>query len=317
MRQRGVTVSVVIPTYNRARLLGRAVRSVLRQGFADLEVLVVDDGSTDDTRDRVQALQSADGRVRYLRQALNAGPQAARNRGIHAARGEFVAFLDSDNEWLGGKLAEQMALFSGAAKDLGAVYCGFRRISAGGETVSECVPRHRGNIYRAALREWIADTSTLVVRREFLQRVHGFDEAIRADQEWDLCIRLSRECDFDFVVDCLSLYHEHTLPTISSDYLRNAYGYLDVVEAHRTEILQECGRGVLSQHYRSVGRLFARASRFDLARTLFLRSLRTSPAAYKSMLWLGASLLGSKGYLGMRLLKDTMEPGSVQHRAPG
>src|SRR5262245_47409787 len=93
-------VSVLVPTYNRSKLVRRAVESALAQSYRRLEVLVVDDGSSDDTR---QVIEGMDPRVRYIRQA-NAGVSAARNRGIAEARGEFVAFLDSDDEWLPWKL---------------------------------------------------------------------------------------------------------------------------------------------------------------------------------------------------------------------
>src|SRR5438874_1624069 len=98
-------VSVVIPTYNSAHYIGEAVQSVLAQTYTNFEVIVVDDGSTDDTRER---LESVAGRIRYLYQP-NGGVSKARNRGIQEARGELIAFLDGDDEWLPEKLAKQLA----------------------------------------------------------------------------------------------------------------------------------------------------------------------------------------------------------------
>src|SRR5512139_1572721 len=105
-------VSVVIPTYNCGGLVERAVHSVLSQTYSDLEVIIVDDASTDDTGDRLKALQQVDHRVRYFRYDSNRGSQAARNTGIRLSKGKFLAFLDSDNEWLPGKLQRQITLFS-------------------------------------------------------------------------------------------------------------------------------------------------------------------------------------------------------------
>src|ERR1043166_1854397 len=107
-RGAGPLVSVVLPTYNRAHTLARAVRSVLAQSHRHLEIVVVDDGSTDATVALVQKLALEDPRVRLVQQA-NRGPAAARNTGVRQARGEFVAFQDSDDEWLVEKLERQLA----------------------------------------------------------------------------------------------------------------------------------------------------------------------------------------------------------------
>lgn len=299
-KDRNALVSVVIPTYNRAELVVRAVHSVLSQTYADLEGIIVDDASIDDTRERIKTLQDIDQRVRYFRHDSNRGAQSARNTGVQAAKGEYIAFLDSDNEWLPGKLERQMALFYQKDNSPGAVYCGYWKLSAHGDLLKEHVPRHRGWIYKQALSEWLTDTSTLVVHKDILEKIHGFDERVRAYQEWDLCIRLARECAFDFVPECLSLYHEHTLPTISKDFLRDAHGYLGVVETYRQEILRECGARTLSEHYLITGRLFVRADQFDLARAYFLKSIRYDPLHFKAMIHLGVSLFGKQVYKFLR-----------------
>lgn len=107
-------VSVVIPTYNRAHVLNRAIRSVLGQTYQHFEIIVVDDGSTDNTEQVVKAI--ADDRVRYIRHETNKGTAAAaRNTGIRQACGEFIGFVDSDDEWLPGKLQKQVDKFHSAS----------------------------------------------------------------------------------------------------------------------------------------------------------------------------------------------------------
>ena len=93
------TVSVIIPTYNRAHLVGRAIKSVLNQTYRDFEIIVVDDGSTDNTKDIIKEFQKKDKRIKYIPYEKNKGGSAARNTGIKAAKGEYIAFLDSDDEW--------------------------------------------------------------------------------------------------------------------------------------------------------------------------------------------------------------------------
>jgi glycosyltransferase involved in cell wall biosynthesis len=296
-------VSVVIPTFNRAELIGRAVKSVQAQIFSDLEIIVVDDASKDNTRDIVKALQQADERIVYLCHASNQGAQAARNTGIKAAKGEYIAFLDSDNEWLDEKLQSQMVLFSQKADSPGAVYCGYDIVSPNGNILTTFRPLHCGLVYKQTLNEWLTDTSTLVVQKDILEKIHGFDENIRSYQEWDLCIRLARECEFNFVPDSLSIYHEHNLPSISKDRLRDAYGYLSVVDKYREDILRECGSRTLSAHLLNVGRLFILADRFDLTRTYFLKSVRYYPLNIKAWMNFGVSLLGKDVYKFLRRQK--------------
>lgn len=228
------------------------------------------------------------------------GAQAARNDGMHAAQGQYLAFLDSDNEWLPRKLERQMALFSEKANSPGVVYCGYSKVSAAGDALAEYVPHDRGMLYGRALADWLTDTSTIVVRKALLERIHGFNDKVRAYHEWDLCIRLARECAFDFVPECLTLYYEHDLPSISKDYLRDAYGYLDVVDTYREEIVRECGNSTLSEHYLKAGRLFVHAGRFDLARAYFAKSIRYYPLKSKAMMHFGASLLGKDFYGALR-----------------
>lgn len=117
-------ISVVIPTYNRVQFIERAVRSVLNQTYSNLEVIVVDDGSVDETYEIIDRLKKQDGRLIFLRHFKNKGPQAARNTGIHASSGDFVAFLDSDNEWLPAKLEKRIRVFYLRQKKVGSsVFC--------------------------------------------------------------------------------------------------------------------------------------------------------------------------------------------------
>jgi len=106
------TVSVIIPTYNRAHLVGRSIQSVINQTYQDFEIIVVDDGSTDNTEDIIKEFQKKDKRIKHIKHNKNKGGSAARNTGIRAARGEYIAFLDSDDEWMPTKLEKQTSYFN-------------------------------------------------------------------------------------------------------------------------------------------------------------------------------------------------------------
>jgi len=128
-------VSVIIPTYIRAHVLAKAIQSLLNQTYQDFEIIVVDDGSIDNTEEVVKSFN--DPRIRYIRHKENCGGSAARNTGIRAAYGECIAFQDSDDEWLPEKLEKQMQVFENAPAEVGVVYTGFRRIQGRSKAGSE------------------------------------------------------------------------------------------------------------------------------------------------------------------------------------
>lgn len=199
-------VTAILPTYNRAHLLGRALRSALSQTYGDFELLVVDDGSTDDTMDAVR--RCADSRVRYLRQPRNAGVSAARNRGMREARADLIAFLDSDDEWLPEKLALQVRRFEGLPERVGLLYGSVvNRDDEGREWTT--VPASRGSLYRELLlSNVIHGTSGVMIRRSVVAAVGFFDEQIPAIEDYDYWVRLARFFDIDFVEAPLIRYHD-------------------------------------------------------------------------------------------------------------
>jgi O-antigen biosynthesis protein len=192
-------VSVVIPTFDRAHLLPRAVQSVLAQSYSNLEVIIVDDGSTDATAETVGAI--ADPRVRYARHERNRGAAAARNTGIRESRGEFVAFLDSDDEWLPHKIASQMEAFRlSDLTDVGAVICGFTRVAEDGSH-TDVVSYLRGNIFDEVLpyRGAQGIGSALLVSRAVIDAGIVFDERLPALEDRDLFLQVTRR----FAVECV------------------------------------------------------------------------------------------------------------------
>jgi len=180
-------VAVILPTYNRAWCLAEAVESVLAQRFGDFELIVVDDGSTDDTP---AVLSRYEGRVRTIRQE-NRGVSAARNRGIAASRSPLVAFLDSDDLWLPGKLARQVAFFDehpeAAICQTGEIWVrNGRRVNPG--------LRHRkpsGWIFEPSLELCLVSPSAVMARRGLFAEVGLFDETLPACEDYDLWLRVS------------------------------------------------------------------------------------------------------------------------------
>ncbi len=182
-------VSVVIPTYNREESIRGALDSVLSQSFSDLEVIVVDDASTDATRDVVRSYD--DSRVTLLVHETNLYAGAARNTGMEQAKGEFIAFLDSDDHWRADKLAKQIALFESDDK-LQFTCTGLRMKAGRGLREKDLLPRvQRANqIIRYMTGKSFVITSTVMIRRNLLETVGLMDTRLRRNQDIDFFLRI-------------------------------------------------------------------------------------------------------------------------------
>ena len=198
-RPGGDLVSVIIPSYNMAQFLPQAVDSALGQSYLNLEVLIVDDGSTDNTTEVVRRWEG-DSRVRVHRQS-NGGLSNARNSGIALSYAPFIALLDADDSWVPEKLSRQMPLFQGRP-EIGVVYSGYQRIDERGQGLpTGPTSMHRGWVSGRLLIENFVPASSVVVRRECFERFGRFDEALRTGEDYDMWLRLSAHYQFDFVAE--------------------------------------------------------------------------------------------------------------------
>ncbi|MCL4102640.1 Glycosyltransferase, GT2 family [Fibrobacter sp. UWH9] len=195
--------SVVITTKNRCQLLEKAIQSALSQTTGDLECIVVDDASTDDT----QKIYAVDPRIVYVRIDAkdSRGGNYARNQGIARATGKFIAFLDDDDEWLPNKLEKQLALHDQHPGSV--IFCGrtFKKVSSEGETLHTVIPPQKfsGNLSRLIRTTYVTSTSCLFFPRNLLEKVGNFDERLTFWQEYELCIRLAQVAEFHFVPEAL------------------------------------------------------------------------------------------------------------------
>lgn len=249
-------ISVVVPTFNRAHKLPTAVRSVLSQTVEDLELVIVDDGSTDDTRSLLADLARQDVRVRPLRLACNSGAPAARNAGVAAARGAWIALVDSDDELLPDSLEVRL----GAARTEGAEvvtsdwYTWHRDQPA---PALHGVDPLRGDVYRRLLRG--PATGGAFVSSSAMRSVMPLDERLVAYQEWDLAIALARRYRFACAEVPTFIWDQRAADTISSDPRREARGYERVIVKRRFEILSKLGPKGLAGHYKTLSELYLRA----------------------------------------------------------
>lgn len=293
------SVSVIVPAYNCASYLPRAIESVLAQSFTDFELLVVDDGSTDDTANVVDRY-SADRRVRFVRHAENTGPSAARNRGIRRSSGDLVAFLDADDDWARGKLEAQVTAVASDEADVCGVGC-VRLLPDGKEVIISKQPPYSGDgLYRELLfKNTIpGSSSSIMVRRRCFDEVGLFDEELLAVEDRDMWLRLAARFRFVFVREPLVSINRRRVDSAIRDPARMAVGreaFLlkrerDLPERFRTLLPQVRRSSYLSiaNKYRAAGD--RQSSRRYSARAIS-SSIRVDASLWKALRVMGTSLL--------------------------
>ena len=279
-------VSIIMPTYNYGCYMAEAIRSVLAQTFKDFELIVVDDGSTDNTKDVVDSF--ADPRVKYIYQK-NRDVSAARNTGILASSGEYIAFLDSDDSWLPQKLELQVKAMDSASK-AGIVYSdAFYFDSTTGAVTGTFFqmlknPPPQGSVLEVHIEEFFAHPSTWLIRRNVFERVGVFDETLRSCEDDDMLFRMA-SC-FEFKVVPIPLTMVRTHPEQKSQkkqiHFTNYLRYLN--KATQSPILDGQMRASLRRamclcHFRYAISL-VRSGKLGKGGREFLASLKANPGAF-------------------------------------
>jgi glycosyltransferase involved in cell wall biosynthesis len=304
-------VSVVIPTHNRRGLLPIAIRSVLVQTFQDFEVLVVDDASTDATIDLRR--EFCDSRLRWLQHDTPRGGAAARNTGIVHSRGEYIAFLDDDDEWYPTKLARQMDVILNSPRQVGAVYTGYRIVDRASGAVRERItPSRRGDLHADLLASNpIGGASSVLVRRACLDKVGLFDERLPSLQDRDLWIRIARQFHFDYVEEPLLNYCAH--PT-------RVWTDLEALTTGLERMLEKYGsspafRRYSSRRYLEFGVRLCRTAQIRAGRRALLKSIALDPFRVKAYLFVLLTLLGGRTFAAVRDVTAKLLPHGNHVRA--
>ncbi|MFC6722080.1 glycosyltransferase family 2 protein [Halobacteriaceae archaeon SHR40] len=218
-----VDISVVIPTYNRADSIEQAIDSALGQSLSDIEVIVVDDGSTDATAETVSRIN--DQRLTFIQHKKNKGGSAARNTGIDHASGKYIAFLDSDDTWKATKLEKQLNLLKARSDDWVAAYCDFRQTRSNPlvEVVDNLVRRPTGLeggeelINMIFLRKFAhGGASTLLVKADAVERLDGFDPSFQRHQDLEFLVRLLQIGKLAYVSETLVYKHDTGNPPVET-----------------------------------------------------------------------------------------------------
>ena len=229
-------VSVIIPLYNRAHTIGRCLESVYRQSLDDLEIIVVDDASQDGGLGRLPRI---DPRVRVIRHAVNRGAAAARNTAIRAARGDYVALLDSDDEWLPEKLAVQVARLEALGASHEAAVSAFILIDEPGGARRVIDGALRRDPQRSLLLGCtVSPGSTLICRRDCFAHVGAFDERLRRLEDWDWLLSYSRHRTLAMIERPLAVIHGN-----AASYGPEVLAALAAIETRHAAHVATLGRG--------------------------------------------------------------------------
>lgn len=280
------TVSIVLPTYNRADLLEASVESILDQSYKDFELIIIDDGSTDDTEGVVR--QYDDNRIKYVKNDENIGATASRNTGIEQSCGEFIAFQNSDDEWDPSKLEKQMKIFDGASSSIGVVYTGMWRVVNGEREYipSDGIRHKEGDVQESLIENNFISDQMAVVRKDCLQDVGYLDERLAPLDDWELWLRVSRDYKFLFVDEPL------VTAEIQSDSISRSTEDLVrarklIAQKHSDLFDSYC----LAKHLFYVGHGSLKINETNTGRSYLLKALRTDPR----VLYFGAFLLSFLG----------------------
>jgi glycosyltransferase involved in cell wall biosynthesis len=270
-------VSIILPTHNRACSLRRSIESVLNQSFADFELIVVDDCSTDGTLDVVRGID--DNRIRYLHSEKQMGAGGARNCGIRAATADLLAFQDSDDEWYQNKLQLQMECLNHSS-DIGVVYSDMLRICLDGSEALLAAP----DVVNDAIVDLTGDKycvqqlgiGSCLIRRGYVEQIGGFNQSMPSLEDLELFIRLSRICKFKRLETPLVRYYESA--GLSSNLVVHAKARQMLLRIYKDQIMAENENfltleGARIEHFLRLASLDSREANFSSRPVLVARRL--------------------------------------------
>jgi glycosyltransferase involved in cell wall biosynthesis len=267
-------ISVIIATYDRSNLIGRAIESVLNQSYTNFELLIIDDSIDDKTCEIVKAFNSL--KIHYIKSPKKSGIAAARNLGIKHAKGKFIAFLDDDDEWLSHKLAVQIESLKKSGQKVGLVHSNNYV-----QVLDKIFLYHPANVYqseKSLLKYDNVSNITTLIKKECFERVGFFDERIGYGEDWDFYLRASRLFRFVYLSEPLAIIHSDE-GSVSAKRMENnktlkVNGIKSVIEKHRSDFVGQ--EKVLAKHLYTIGSSFYFLGNQRLGREYMVDALRVN-----------------------------------------
>ena len=276
-------ISVIIPTFNRAYCVLRAIESAARQTYPDVEIIVVDDGSTDGTAELLRGFICARS-FRFLEGNANRGAPAARNDALAFCEGRWVAFLDSDDAWHPLKLERQIEMLIASGDDFRACYTGLADYDDAGRLCGVSRATDHGDIRGGLMtHNLVGSTSSVLVERELLRDVGGFAAGLRSCQDWELWIRLAQCTKFACVPEILTVISAASAGRITTNGRSRLSGHLYM---YRTHLRRHFKAGTADPAlFRAIlGRIFIQLNRPRYAARVFYMNWRAKRRSLKRLM---------------------------------
>lgn len=293
-------VTAIITTFNRAHYLEKAIKSVLRQDFSDYELLILDNSSTDHTAEVIQTFQ--DQRIRYIKHPpLNISQ--TRNLGVAQAKGEFIAFLDDDDEWLPHKLRCELTLFQTVSDDVGLVYGGFQRMDTDGSVFYSHPPVLQGHILKDLLSlrdDFTGSASNPMLRKSAILALNGFDETVKTGEDWEFYLRLAERYRVRYVPDMVVNVRHHNGSRLGD----RVQDYIDLEQQVMRRFAQQFAedKKLKSFYLQRLGGKMMRLGQKQDARRFLFQSIQTNYWNWFAYAQLLSSFLGRQFYLRLHVL---------------
>ena len=317
-------ISIIIPTYNYAQYICEAIESVLNQTYKDFKIIVIDDGSTDNTKEVIKPYLN---KMKYIYQQ-NSGPSAARNRGIQEAKGEYIAFLDADDIWLPQKLELQIK-FMEKEKEVGLIFSDmilfnekgiiknsflkeklfFNKLSI--KPLSSTEKVIYDNVFNALLQENFIPTNTVIVKKECFNKVGFFDKTLFSVEDRDMWLRIGLFYDIGFINFPLVLtrFHETNISANQELALKSRLkvmkkflNYSNLPIKSKKIIKQ-----TINKIYFDLGYLYFTYEKFPLSRIYFRKFLKENPFIFKPWIYILLSVLPTSDIRKLKNLKEKIK----------
>lgn len=264
-------VSVIIPSYNRSNTIERAIDSVINQTYTNLEIIVVDDSSQDNTEEVLRKYTHIDN-FKYIKLLENVGGAEARNIGVVESKGSFIAFQDSDDEWLLDKLEKQMRYFKD--NDVDIVFSQIERITTSSNSIfPKNLLKESLNISKLLQLNYIG-TPSAVIKKKCLSDVNGFDKTLPRLQDWDLFIRLSRNCKFYMIPEvlCIAYLQENSITNNSKALIKT----LSIFNRKFSKDINKLTKKERSLIYEKYGSLLMNDNEIKEAKGYFIKGIKNN-----------------------------------------
>ncbi|MEK0290651.1 glycosyltransferase family 2 protein [Caldifermentibacillus hisashii] len=294
-------ISVIIPTYNRGHMIHVSIESVINQSYKNLELIIVDDNSEDNTKEIVEEYMKKDKRIKYIKHDVNKGGAAARNTGIFNATGDYIAFLDSDDEWYPKKLEKQIKVIQ-ENNNIDLVFTAYKVME---KYSNKLIGYHKikknyrlSQLYK---NNFLGSTSSLLIKKQKLIEVNGFDDKLKSCQDWDLYLKCCDSSNF-YVIDepLLTQYYHGNRISNNNDAI--IQGHKAIIKKilrilQRKKYPKMETNMILSELYLRMSKLYFKNNNFEQGKRFLFISMKLYPLNIKTLFYVINSLFGKKVFM--------------------